>query len=224
MGIEVVLVETREDVRGERRRARAGRAQLVLDGLCERRHRRSGDDERRDGRHRLLDGCDRALHRLELVGRLHPPQLVHEGGAGAQPLGAEDARQVERRLRPDAVADGDGPARAKALCDALEDRDTILRLVHDHDLAARLLPEVERREHAREDEHGVRPRDEERARDPAARVRRLAEVRDLALDARQVLEVGRRCEEEGVDALRFHSLRQAVLPLRIVEHDGRVYG
>ena len=59
---------------------------------------------------------------------------------------------------------------------------------------------------------------EERSRHPAVRVRGLAEVRDLPLDAGEVLEVGRRREEEDVDALRLHPLGQPPLPLRVVEH------
>ena len=80
--------------------------------------------------------------------------------------------------------------------------------------------QVEGGEHAREDEDGVGARAEEGARDPAVRIRGLAEVRDLPLDARQVLEVGRRREEEDVDVLRLHPFGQAPLPFRVVEHRG----
>ena len=57
-----------------------------------------------------------------------------------------------------------------------------------------------------------------RARDPAVRVRRLAEVRHLPLDAGEVLEIGRRREEERVDAFRLHALAQARAPRCVVEH------
>jgi len=79
---------------------------------------------------------------------------------------------------------------------------------------------VKRREHLRHDEDGFRVRPEERARHPAVRVRRLAEVRDVPLDARQVLEVGRGREEEKVDALGLHPLAEATPPLVVVEHHG----
>ncbi len=41
----------------------------------------------------------------------------------------------------------------------------------------------------------------------------LAEVRDLPLDAGEVLEVGRRREKEDVDALRLHALAEPPPPL-----------
>ena len=117
---------------------------------------------------------------------------------------------------------GDRSGRAQAFRDALEDRDTVVGLVDDDELALGLLPEIERGEHAREDEDGLRAADEERAGDPAARVRRLAEVRDLPFDPGEVFEVGRRREEKHVDTLRFHPFGQTSLPVRVVEHEERV--
>ena len=87
-----------------------------------------------------------------------------------------------------------------SLRDALEDRGAVVGLVDDDHLARRLLAQVERGEHARKEEDRVASGAEEGARDPAVRVRGLAEVRDLPLDAGQVLEVGGRSEEERVDA------------------------
>ena len=54
------------------------------------------------------------------------------------------------------------------------------------------LRQVERGEHPREHEHRVGAGRKNAAARPAVGVRGLAEVRDLALDAGQVLEVGRR--------------------------------
>ena len=48
--------------------------------------------------------------------------------------------------------------RAEAARDALEDRDAVVRLVHDDELALGLLAQVEGGEHAREDEDGLRVR------------------------------------------------------------------
>jgi uncharacterized repeat protein (TIGR04076 family) len=50
------------------------------------------------------------------------------------------------------------------------------------------------------------------------RVLRLAEGRDGALDAGEVLEVGGRLEEEEIYAGVTHALRETPLPLRVVEH------
>jgi hypothetical protein len=222
MRVEVALVEPGEDVSREGRRARSGGTQLVLDRLRELRHCRSGNDQPCDGRHCLLHRRDRTLHRLELLRGLHTAQLVHQRRPGTKPIGAEDAREVERRLRPDAVSDRDGLGRAQAFRDAFEDRGTVIGLVDDDDFALGLNPEIERREHAREDEDGLRVAGEEPAGDPAARVGCFAEVRDLPFDSGQVFEVGRRREEEHIDALRFHPFGQPPLPVRVVEHEERV--
>ena len=119
--VEVVLAEPGEDVRRERRAARAGEAQLVLDRLGELGHRHAGHDERRRRGHRLLDRGDRAPHRVELLGGLDPAQLVHEPRAGAQAVGAEDPGEVERRLGPDPVADREHARARGGARDALED-------------------------------------------------------------------------------------------------------
>ena len=122
MGVEVALAHSREVMRRERRTARAGRVQFVLRRLDELRHRHTGNDERRHGRHRLLHRCDRPAHRVELFRRLHPPEVDDELRARAQPVGAEDARELQRGLGPDAVSDGDGAGGVQAARDALEDR------------------------------------------------------------------------------------------------------
>ena len=110
------------------------------------------------------------------------------------------------------------PSPVNALREPLEDRGAVVGLVDDDHLARGLLAQVERGEHAREEEDGVAPGAEERAGDPAVSVRRLAEVRDLPLDAGQVLQVGRRREEERVDALLLEPLGEALLARGVVEH------
>jgi len=92
--------------------------------------------------------------------------------------------------------------------DAFEDGLPVVGLVDDDDVAFGLRAEIERGEHAwqHEDRIGVRP--EERARDPAVGVRDFAKVRDVPLDAGQVLEVRRGSEEENVDAFGFHALAE----------------
>ena len=104
----------------------------MLDRLGELGHRHAGDDERRRRGHRLLDGDDRAPHRVELLGGLDPAQPVHEVRAGAQAVGAEDLGEVERRLGPDAVADREDAGAGRVARDALEDGEPVVRLVHDH--------------------------------------------------------------------------------------------
>src|SRR5205814_1724470 len=128
-GVELARAEAGEDVRRERRRPRPGRAELAVDRLGEIGGRRARDDERRDGGHRLLRQRDRAAHRLELLRRLAAAELVDERRAGAEALGAEDARQVERGLGPDALADRDALRLAEAADDALKDGDPVVLLV-----------------------------------------------------------------------------------------------
>src|SRR6476619_2623155 len=166
----------------------------------------------RDRGHRRLDRRDRSPERRELVLGLRAAQLVHDAGAGPKALEPDGPAQVKRRLRPDTVADGDRTAPVDASDDPLEDRVAVVGLADDQHLALRLLAEVERMEHAREEEDGLALRTKDRAGHPAVGVRRLAEARDLALDACQVLQVGRRREEERVDALLLELLRESCLP------------
>ena len=137
--------------------------------------------------------------------------------SGSKPNTRPSSSTVSAQTRsPTATA----PSRAEAARDALEDRRPVVGLVHDDHLAVRLLAQVERGEHPREDEDRLRVRVEERSADPAVRVRDLAEVRDLPLDAGQVLEVGGRREEERVDALLLHALCEAPPALGVIEHSG----
>ena len=138
--------------------------------------------------------------------------------AGAQPVRAEDARELQRRLGPDAVADRDCTGDVQAARDALEDRRPLVGLVHDDHLALGLLVQVQDGEHARQQEDGIRARPEERARDPAVRVRQLAEARDLPLEPRQVFEIGRRPEKERADAFGLEVLVESTSALCVVEH------
>ena len=79
-------------------------------------------------------------------------RLVHERRAGAQAVEPEDPAEIQDRLAPDPVADGDRAGRAEAVRHSLERRKAVVGLVDDHELALRLFLEVEGREHAREDE------------------------------------------------------------------------
>ena len=178
----------------------------MLDRLGELEHRHAGHDERRDGGHRAFHGLDGATHRGELLVGLRPPELVDDVRAGLQPLEADGAAELERGLGPDAVADRNRPV--DLLRHALEERGAVVGLVDDDHLARRLLAQVERGEHARKQEDRVASGAEEGARDPAVRVGGFAEVRDLPLDAGQVLEVGGRSEEERVDACVARAARR----------------
>src|SRR6185437_12012061 len=113
---------------------------------------------------------------------------------------------------------GDARRTAEALRHALEDGGPVVRLVHDDELAFRLGTEMERCEHPRYDEDRVGAGPEEGAGHPAMRVCDLAEVRNVAFDAGQVLEIGRWCEKEQVDAVRLHALAELPPALCVVEH------
>ena len=92
-------------MRRERRRRASRRAHHVLDLLHELEHRRAGPHLRRDGGHRRVAHRAGALHHLELLGRLRPPELVHEPRARHRPRRAQRVGQLEHRLGPRAVAD-----------------------------------------------------------------------------------------------------------------------
>ena len=138
--------------------------------------------------------------------------------ARAEPVDSEDARELERRLRPDAIADGDHASSAQALRDPLENCRAVVGLVDDDDLAFRRYRQVEDRHHARQHQHRIGIGTEEAARNPAVRVGALPEERDPALDAREVLEVGGEVKEQEVDALGAHPLREASASCGVVEH------
>jgi hypothetical protein len=104
----------------------------------------------------------------------------------------------------------------------LEQRSAVVGLVDDDELALRLAFEIERDDHARKDENGIRVGPEKGTGHPTVRVRALAEAGDLSLDAGQVLEVRRGCEEEDVDGVFAHSFAQTAPSLRVIEHAARV--
>src|SRR5207245_3588534 len=64
---------------------------------------------------------------------------------------------------------------------------------------------------------------EKRTPYPAVGGRGLAEVRDVPLDAGQVLEVGGRCEEEEVDSVRLHRLAHPPSSFGVVEHRASLF-
>ena len=112
-------------------------------------------------------------------------KLVHERGAGAKAVESEDPAEIQDRLGPDAVADRDRAGRAEASRDSLERRKAVVGLVDDRRARPRALPEGRRpRTCAGRRRPESAARAEERPRDPAVRIRGLAEVRDLPLDAR----------------------------------------
>ena len=124
---------------------------------------------------------------------------------------------MEHGLRPGPVADrerGVAPTARRAL----EQRVPVVALVHDDELARQLTGDLEQRHHPRQDEDGVPPGPEEGSRDPAVRVLRLAERRDRAFDAGEVLEVGRGRQEEEIDAGLAHPLVEPPPPVCVVEH------
>ena len=143
-------------------------------------------------------------------------------------MGRLFAQPVERSIQPMIRLMDDPPPQPLVAWDrnrpvdllrhALEERDAVVGLVDDDHLARRLLAQVECGEHAWKEEDRVASGTEERARDPAVRVGSFAEVRDLPLDAGQVLEVGGRSEEERVDACVLEPLGETPLAGGVVEH------
>ena len=91
-----------------------------------------------------------------------------------------------------------------------------------------LPAEVEEEHHARQDEERLPPGREERARHPPVRVRGLPEARDVALEPGEVLEVGRRRQEDGVEPRLVESHGESLAPggelggrQRLVRHGAR---
>ena len=117
---------------------------------------------------------------------------------------ADDPPEVQRRLGPDPVADRDVAPMPRATRSKAANPSSVSFTTTTS--PGGLLAQVEQREHPRQHEHRVGAGPEERAGHPAVRVRGLAEVRDVALDPGQVLEIGRRGEEERVDALGLEPL------------------
>ena len=89
-------------------------------------------------------------------------------------------------------------------------------LVHDDRARRRLPVQVEVDDHPRQHEERFASGREERAGDPAVRVGDVAEARQVALEAGQVLEVGGRRHEDRVEAVLFEQPAQPLAPLRIL--------
>ena len=214
--------EAREDVRREGGDARAVQAHLVLDLLGELEHGRARLHLRRDRRDRPVADVAGALHHRELVGRLRPAQLVDEPRHGHDALGRERVRQVDHRLAPGAVADPEGARLAEAARRPREQRRAVVPLAHDDHLARQLTGQLEEAHHPRQHEDRLTLGRDERAGHPAVCVLGLAERRDRALDAGEVLEIRRRRDEDEVDALLLHALGEPAPPFGVVEHDVRL--
>ena len=212
------LAEPGEDVRRERGHARAVKPHQVLDLLDEIEHRHAVTHRRRDRPHRRVDHFASALHHGDLLGRLRAPEPVHEWRAGDHRVGRDGTREVEQGLGPRPVADRERRRRPEAARRSVEQGRPVVALADDDQLARQLTGHVEQRHHPRQDENGLPLGPEERSRDPAVRVLRLAERRDHALDAREVLEIGRRREEEEIDPGPAHLLGEPAPPVRVVEH------
>ena len=71
-----------------------------------------------------------------------------------------------------------------------EQRGAVVGLVDGHDLADVAAPEMERDVHPRQDVDRIPIGRDQRAGDPAVRVVDVAEAREVALEAGEVLEVG----------------------------------
>ena len=213
-GVRRVVPEPREDVGRERRAAGAADRQLVLDVLLQLAHRDAGHHPRGRGGHRGIGHAAGGRHQLELEVRLDAAQARHERAAVHDLRARQGVLEAERRPRRRACADGDLADVPESCSGRAEQRIAVVQLVDDDELAGLVAAEMERDEHARQDEQRLPPGDEEGSRDPVVGVDDLAEARQVALDAGQVLEVGRRRQEEGVDPLALESRVQALAARR----------
>src|SRR5258706_598896 len=75
----------------------AARPQLVPHCLRQLDHRHAADADRRHRLHGLFDRDDRSSHSVELFRRLDTAETVYERGAGPEPVGAGDTREIEHR-------------------------------------------------------------------------------------------------------------------------------
>ena len=193
------------------------RAQLVLDRLGQLEHRHAGDDERRHGGHRPLHGHDRAPHRRQLLVRLDAAQLVDEARAGAE------ARRSRRRGRGSAPSPPRRGRRRRRLAPSPRATRSKIAVPSSVSLTTTTSPSGSSRRSKAANMRGKR-------NTGSAPGRKNAPVtQPCAYDASpkfgiwrstpgEVLEVGRRREEERVDALLFHALRQARAARCVVEH------
>jgi hypothetical protein len=145
-------------------------------------------------------------------------RAVHERRAGNDTLGRHRIREVEQGLRPDAVAHRERPYAAHADRGRLEQRRPVVALGR--------RPRPRRAALATSKRVIIRGRTNTGSRSgrkeapPPSRARTATGRRsDGTLDAREVLEVGGRLEEEEIYAGVTHALRETPLPLRVVEHD-----
>ena len=121
-----------------------------------------------------------------------PPSTTCAAGKGVL--------EAERRPRRRAGADGD-PCRCRP--GVRRPRGTARRRrpvsLTTTSSPGSLPPRWNAHEHPRQDEQRLAAGNEEGSRDPVVGIDDLAEARQVALDAGQVLEVGGRRQEEGVD-------------------------
>ena len=207
-----------EDVRREGGAARAAGAELVLDLLDEVGHRDAG--QRRAARSRPSPSrascagaapsarAPPATSRAAARSRATSPRRARHRAARAPARAPSRPRPLRRRRA------GRGAPRLRA-ASAKSTRPSASSCTTTR--ARRRLPvEVEVDDHPRQDEERLAPGREERARDPAVRVRDVAEARQVALEPGQVLEVGGRRQEERVEPALLEQRAQPLAPLRIL--------
>ena len=185
----------------------------MLDRLGELGHRDAGHDERRRSAIVVLDRRDRALHRRELLGRLDPPELVDERRAGAEAVEPDDPPRlsaVSAQTRSPTATVAAGPRPRTTRSKIAGPSSVSLTTTTSPSGSSRRSNAANMRGRTKT---GSAPgRKNAPVTQPCA-YDDLAEVRDLPLDAGQVLEVGRRREEEDVDALRLQALAEPPAPL-----------
>jgi hypothetical protein len=195
----------------------------VLDVLLQLAHRDAGHDAVGGRGHRLVGHPARDGHQLQLELGLDPPHLRHERAAVDDGRVRQRQLQLERRAGPRPGADPDPGGAAEAGGRPAKECFSVVGLVHDDDLTGPGAAQVEGDEHARQHEQRLPSGGDERTGDPAVRVRDLPERRQITLEACQVLEVGRRRQEERIDPRSFEALEHALAAERQLGGEVRVH-
>ena len=129
------------------------------------------------------------------------------GVAVDEPRAGQRVLQLEHRLAPGARADRRSSSRRRARASpsrkSARPSSVSLTVIRSSGSSPQRWNSDE---HARQDEQRLAAGHDERAGDPAVRVGALAEARQVALEAGQVLEVRRRRHEQRVDPLLLHPL------------------
>jgi hypothetical protein len=152
--------------------------------------------------------CAATVISFELERRLDAPQLVDQRRPVHELRAREGALQLEHRLAVGTRADPDRLHVAERAGRLAEEGAAVVGLVDGDQVIGLVAPEMEEHEHPRQHVQRLAAGNDEGAGHPAVRVRALPEARQVALEAGQVLEIGRRRDEQRVDPVLLHARRE----------------